>query len=114
VNACVQMLVITSEKVDFEKRGSCTLVDNEPPPPADVDYASEKGWKEVTGFTAVQGGRDFLFPKDQLMLVSDGKYRPIEKEENRQLGKLNATKNYLVWYHHLFPSEVWKKKKRKK
>jgi hypothetical protein len=42
------MLVITSEKVDWEKRGSCTLVDNEPPPPADVDYASEKGWKEVT------------------------------------------------------------------
>ena len=105
--------MISSGKVGWEKQGSCILVDNEPAPPQNDDYASAKGWKEVTGFTAALGGGDFLFPKDQLLLVGgDGKYKPIDKDEKRTLSKLSPTKNYLVWYHHLLPTKVWRQKQK--
>ena len=97
MNECVQVLIIISKKVGWAKQGSCTLVDNEPSPPTVTKYAS------------VVGGGNFLFPKDQLLLVADnGSYKPIESSEQRNLSKLHATKNYLVWYHHLIPFQVWK------
>ena len=107
------MLVISSAKVKWQKQGNCTLVDNEPAPPTDPSLNSDKGWKEVTGFRAVMGGGNFLFPKDQLLLVlSDGSYVPIESRTGRELHKLNVTKNYLVWYHHLLTDKNWKEKSR--
>ena len=99
-------LIITSKRVAWAKQGCCTLVDNEPEPPTAPSFASAKGWKEVTGFTAVEGGGNFLFPRDQLMVVLDkGGYKPIESDDKRQLSSLQPTKNYLVWYHHLLPTK---------
>jgi hypothetical protein len=109
------MLVISSAKVGWAKQGTCILVDNEPKPPTDNDYASHKGWKEVKDFLAATKGGNFLFPKDQLMLVLEsGAYKPIESEERRTLRNLKSDKNYLVWYHHLLQNEVWTNKKKKK
>jgi hypothetical protein len=107
----VQTLVISSKKVGWKKQGSCTLVDDEPKPPEQKDYASSQGWKEVKGITVAAGGGNFLIPKDQLLLVgTDGSYKPIQLDSKRTLAKLSSDKHYLVWYHHLFPSKVWKEK----
>jgi len=111
----MQMLVISSAKVGWVKQGVCTLVDNEPSPPTAKDFASPKGWKEVKDFVVMNKGGNFLFPKSQLMLVlTAGGYKPIESEEDRTLGNLKRSKNYLVWYHHLLQNEVWKSKPKKK
>jgi hypothetical protein len=69
----------------------------------------------VTAVMAVAGGSDFLFPRDQLMLVlpSSGTYKPIDKRNDRMLGNLKHDKNYMVWYHHLLQSDVWKSKPKK-
>ena len=108
---CVQALVISSEKVGWAKQGTCTLVDNEPCPPTASNFASKKGWKEVKNIVACNKGGNFLFPQDQLMVVlTNGAYRPIEKETDRLLGNLKPSKNYMVWYHHLLTMAVWKSK----
>jgi hypothetical protein len=107
----VQMLVISSEKVRWRKQGTCTLVDNEPAPPTAGDFASNKGWKEVKNFVSCTGGGTFLFPKDQLMVVlSNGDYKPIDKDVDRMLRSLKPAKNYMVWYHHLLTMTMWKSK----
>ena len=107
----VQTLVISSKKVGWVKQGTCTLVDNEPSPPSNIDFASANGWKEMKDVTAASKGGNFLFPKDQLMLVlANGDYKGIESDEKRLLGSLKRDKNYLVWYHHLLQNEEWKKK----
>ena len=117
VPQCVQTLVITSERVRWEKQGTCILVDNEPAPPTNGVYASHNGWKEVKGIITSMGGADFLFPADQLMLVVPGPspgqatYKPIGPEKGRMLGSLKNEKHYLMWYHHLLQEETWKQKK---
>ena len=106
--------MISSKKVKWAKQGTVQLLDNEPPPPEDEMFASESGWKEVSGFKAVQGGGDYLFPKDQLLLVAEnGDYKPLNQNSQRLLGKLHAEKHYLVWWHHLLPLKVWKEKQNK-
>ena len=108
---CVQMLVISSEKVRWQKQGTCNLVDNEPDPPTASNFASKKGWKEVKNLVACTKGGNFLFPKDQLMLVlSGGNYKPIDKDADRMLRSLKPAKNYMVWYHHLLTMTMWKSK----
>ena len=63
----------------------------------------------MRGFNAVNGGGNFHFPKDQLLVVmTDGTYKPIATNTARLLGKLSASKNYLVWYHHLLPVKTHK------
>lgn len=110
----VQTLVVSSAKVKWKKQGSCMLVDNEPLPPAAEDYASIKGWKEVTNLRAVTGGGNFLFPKDQILVVlDDGSYQPIESHSCRELSKLSCSKKYLVWYHHLLTQKDWQDKLKK-
>ena len=37
-------------------------------------------------------------------------YKAIKRDDQRVLGKLHKTKQYLMWYHHLLPTAVWKKK----
>jgi hypothetical protein len=106
---CVQVLVISSKKVGWKKQGTCILVDDQPHPPTLAGYESPKGWKEVKGFKASLKGGDFLFPRDQLLLVlSDGSYRPIPSDPARTLAKLSSIKNYLVWWHHLLPEKTHK------
>ena len=68
--ACVQTLVISSSKVGWKKQGTCILVDDEPTPPTNKGYESKKGWKMVSQFIVCSGGGDFLFPVDQILLVS--------------------------------------------
>jgi hypothetical protein len=108
------VLVISSKKVLWQKQGTCTLVDDEPDPPTAAAYNSAKGWKEVKEVIAVTGGANFLFPKDQLMLVLSGSggYKPIEKQSDRLLGNLKFSKTYLVWYHHLLQKEEWNSKRK--
>jgi hypothetical protein len=104
----VQSLVISSEKVGWQKQGMCMLVDDEPVPPRDVEFAADKGWKEVKSFRADIGGGNFLFPRDQILLVMrDGSYAPIETDTKRTLGNINQGRNYLVWYHHLMQTKDW-------
>jgi hypothetical protein len=99
---CVmQTLVISSKKVGWKKQGTCTLRDDEPASPEDPDLASTRGWKEVSNFAAVQGGGDFLFPMDQILLVTAEGYKPIKDDSKRVLSALRKEKNYLVWYHHV-------------
>jgi hypothetical protein len=103
-------MVITSKKVGYKKQGSCTLHDNEPTPPTMAGYESAKGWKEVSNITTAQGGGNFLFPKDQILVVTTSGYRQIPSDDNRVISKLNGAKKYLVWYHHLLPVKIWKTK----
>jgi hypothetical protein len=105
--------VISSKRVGWKKQGGCKLVDNEPTPPTLEGYQSERGWKEVTNLAAVQGGGDFLFPLDQILVVTDNGYKTIKAEGARHLSKLSKQKAYLVWYHHLFPLKVWQQEKAK-
>jgi hypothetical protein len=108
----VQVLVVSSKKVNWAKQGTCKIVDDEPTPPTQEGYESHQGWKEVTGFVTSMGGGTFLFPEDQLMVVlTNGKYKPIASDEQRQLGKLAVGKTYLVWYHHLLTPSEWQKKR---
>jgi hypothetical protein len=105
------VLFISSKKVGWAKQGTCKLVDDQPAPPSDPALESPQGWKEVTAFVAVTGGGDFQFPVDQLLVVTPtGEYKPIPGNANRTLGKLSATKNYLVWWHHLVQQHAWKAK----
>ena len=102
--------MVSSARVGWKKQGGCKLVDNEPKPPVLKGYASDKGWKEVTMLAAVQGGGNFLFPKEQILLVTETGYKVIKAEADRHLSKLNKQKAYLVWYHHLLPVKVWQEK----
>jgi hypothetical protein len=100
---CVQDLAISSKKVEWKRQGTCTLVDNEPPSPILENYRAETGWKEVESIQVHTGGGNFLFPKDQLLLVTEKGYKVIILEEKRMLGNLSPNKKYLVWYHHVMP-----------
>lgn len=69
------------------------------------------------------GGGDYLFPKDQLLLVIldmkqpdiEVKYKKIEIEGHRHLSKLKQDKNYLVWFHHLWrPADLKAKRSKSK
>jgi hypothetical protein len=102
--------VISSAKVLWKKQGTCKLLDDEPPSPQQEKYKSSKGWKEVSGLTATQGGGDFLFPMDQLLLVTADGYKPIKEDKKRVLSALNKEKNYLVWYHHVMTTATWQAK----
>ena len=103
--------MISSAKVGWKKQGTCVLVDNEPAPPKLDGYEADKGWKEVKNFMVAAGGGDFLFPKDQLLVVTKQHgYTAIKNETARQLSKLSSSKSYLVWYHHLMPTKVWKQR----
>ena len=104
------MLVISSAKVGWKKQGTCKLLDDEPVSPEDEKLASGKGWKEVSGFAAVNGGGDFPFPKDQLLLVTNEGYKTIKLNEDRVLSALSKEKNYLVWYHHVMTKATWQSK----
>ena len=108
---CVQTLVISSAKVGWKKQGTCILVDNEPTPPKNKGYEADKGWKVVKKIQVVQGGGDFLFPLDQLLVCLANGYRVLENDKSRTLSNLDKGKNYLVWYHHLTPLKEWKSKK---
>jgi hypothetical protein len=102
----MQSLVISSHKVEWRKQGSCTVLDDEPVSPEDEDYASDRGWKEVTNFMATQGGGDFLFPEDQILVVTSDGYKPIKEDSKRVLSALSKEKNYLVWYHHVMTPQA--------
>ena len=107
----MQVLIISSDKVDWGKMGTCVCVDPEPAPPTLEDFASPRGWREVNKFIPDKAGKDYLFPSDQILLVmTNGKYKVIKEDGQRNLGNLNQTKNYLVWYHHLLQQEDWKGK----
>ena len=112
--SCVQNLVISSAKVGWKKQGTCVLVDNEPAPPKLEGYEADKGWKEVKSFMVSSGGGNFLFPEDQLLLVTDKGYKAIAATNARQLSKLSSSKHYLIWYHHVMPTKVWQERARKK
>jgi hypothetical protein len=97
----------------YDKQGMCTCVDNEPAPPPKTmaAYASQQGWKEVKNMKATTGGGNYLFPKDQILVVlSDNSYKPLLTDESRHLSSLSASKSYLVWYHHLLSTQDWKEK----
>ena len=64
-----QMVVVTSSKVKWVKQATVRVADPEPVPPTFAPYKSERGWILVTDFKVVQGGHDFLFPKDQILMV---------------------------------------------
>jgi hypothetical protein len=112
-SSCVQQLVISSKSVGWKKQGTCILVDNEPPPPTIEGFESEKGWKHVKGLVVNQGGGDFLFPADQLLVVTKKGYKAIADDGKRTLSKLSAQQGYLVWYHHVMSTAVWAKNKKK-
>jgi hypothetical protein len=101
---CVQKVLISSVNVDWQKQGTCTVVDDEPPPPTKEPYVASVGWKKVTDMSATSAGGDFLFPKDQLLLVTGSQYTPLANDDDRLLRNLKKGKSYLVWYHHLFSS----------
>lgn len=107
------MLEISSGKCGWKKQGGCKVVDDEPPPPTEDPFASDSGWKQVTGFKAAQGGADFLFPSDQLLVVTEDGYKPIKRDEDRLLGKLKAGKEYLVWWHHIHRTAVLTERRNK-
>ena len=113
----MQVLEISSVTCGWKKQGACRVVDDEPSPPTDDEYASDRGWKEVTAFRACQGGGDYLFPLDQLLLVTPSGYRPLKKDDDRLLGTLSragrTNTNYLVWFHHLFRSNVLRTRSKK-
>jgi hypothetical protein len=106
----LQILVISSKKVGWKKQGTCRLLDDEPVSPEDKKLASDKGWKEVSGFAVVNGGGDFLFAKDQLLLVTNEGYKTIKLDKDRVLSALSKEKNYLVWYHHVMTRSTWQSK----
>jgi hypothetical protein len=102
----MQMVEISSAKCGWKKQGGCKVVDDEPPPPTEEPFASDRGWKQVTGFKVAQGGADYLFPSDQLLVVTEDGYKPIKNNEHRLLGSLKAGKVYLVWWHHILRTSV--------
>jgi hypothetical protein len=108
--------MISSKKVGWKKQGTCTMVDNEPPPPTQQGFASKRGWKQVKNVQVSQGGGNWLFPFDQLMLVpgKGNDYKELKKDSQRLLSALSPTKQYLVWYHHLVPAKVLKAKQTRK
>jgi hypothetical protein len=119
----MQVVLISSDKCGWRKQGSCKVIDDEPTPPDDPSLTAPEGWKEVTAFKAVNGGGDYLFPKDQLLLVMldmkqpdiEVKYKKIEFEGHRHLSKLKQDKNYLVWFHHLWrPADLKAKRSKSK
>ena len=110
VYLCVQTLVISSAKVKWAKQGTCVLVDNEPMPPTIEGYQADKGWKMVKNVKVCQEGGNFLFPEDQLLVCLANGYRVMKTNESRLLSAIAKDKQYLVWYHHLMPFKVWKKK----
>jgi hypothetical protein len=100
---CVQVMVITSDRVQYIRQGTFKVVDSEPVPPKNKDYRAAEGWKLVTDIVAVAGGEDYQFPVDQILLVTaNGAYRPIIEDTDRQVGNMDGKKRYLVWYHHLW------------
>jgi hypothetical protein len=106
----LQTVVVSSASVGWTKQGSCIVVDNEPTPPTLANYEASSGWKQVKSFTVTTDGGDFLFPLDQLLVVTVGDdnsttYKPIPQDEKRTLAKLSPAKQYLVWYHHLMPDD---------
>ena len=110
---CAQNMIITSAKVGWKQQGTCTVVDNEPAPPTIDGYESQKGWKELGSFQVIQGGGDYLFPKDQILRVTNSQtYKVIVNDKDRELCQLaKKTTNYLVWYHHVFTKTDYNKHK---
>ena len=109
----MQVLQISSDKCGWRKQGSCKVMDDEPTPPVDPSLSAPQGWKEVTAFKAVNGGGDYLFPIDQLLVVRpDFTYSQIQVEGYRHLSKLKQDKRYLVWFHHLWrPADLNEKRR---
>jgi hypothetical protein len=109
---CVQVMVITSDRVKYIRQGSFKVVDSEPLPPKHKDYQAAEGWKLVTDIVAVAGGEDYQFPVDQILLVTtNGAYRAIVEDTDRQVGNMDRKKRYLVWYHHLWTATAANEKK---
>jgi hypothetical protein len=105
-----QTMMITSDKVDWRKQGTCVVVDNEPKPPSIEGFEAQKGWKELGSFAVSQGGDDYLFPRDQILRVTDRGYKVINAAKDRELGSLAKKDiNYLVWYHHVITGATFKK-----
>jgi hypothetical protein len=67
----------------------------------------------VRNLVTTQGGGDYQFPKDQILLVlkRSNTYKELPADEDRELGNLSATKTYLVWYHHLWTEAECKNKR---
>ena len=94
------------------RQGRCLLVDNEPSPPDNPGFESfeGKGWKEIGGIKALKGGGNFLFPREQILVVMEnGTYKPITKDADRNLSALATTKTYLVWFHHIMMGDTCQK-----
>jgi hypothetical protein len=109
--SCLQTLVISSSKVGWKKQATCILEDNEPAPPKNAGYQSEKGWKMVKQIMVKHDGGDFLIPKDQLLVVTPNGYEVIKSDNKRLLSQLSPDKSYLLWYHHLLPTKEWQAKR---
>jgi hypothetical protein len=77
----LQILVISSAKVGWKKQGTCKLLDDEPVSPEDKKLASDKGWKEVSGFAAVNGGGGFPLRQGP---TTAGDQRGVQDHQARQ------------------------------
>jgi hypothetical protein len=113
--SCVQVMVISSSSVQWQKQGTVMLLDGEPETPEMDGFTAAEGWKLVRNFAATADGGDYCFPQDQILVVlrGVGNYKELVDEEERWLANLSTTKTYLVWYHHLHTEAHCKKKRDK-
>jgi hypothetical protein len=67
----------------------------------------------VRNVVTTQGGGDYQFPKDQILLVlkRSNTYKELPQDKDRELGNLSNQKTYLVWYHHLWTEAECRKKR---